>query len=220
MTYASYAQHHPNELKIVGVADPIEPRRQMVADLYDLAPEQCYTSAEALAAAGPTGRLYYQRHDGPPTCAHGAAVASRRLRHALEKPFATSEAELWQLVDAVQRYESKVAICHVLRFAPFYAAIRQKLIDGVIGELLNIQAVEHVSYHHMAVGFVRGKWNNKKRCFSPMLMSKSCHDLDSDHVDEKRRSARACRQLWQQFSVSSRKSATRRRYTLSGRLSD
>ena len=178
LTYASYAQHHPNELKIVGVADPIEPRRQMVADLYDLAPEQCYASAEALAAAGQQADFIINGTMDHQHVSTALPLLAAGYDMLLEKPFATSEAELWQLVDAVQRYESKVAICHVLRFAPFYTTIRQKLLDGVIGEILNIQAVEHVSYHHMAVGFVRGKWNNKERCFSPMLMSKSCHDLD------------------------------------------
>ena len=37
---------------------------------------------------------------------------------------------------------------------------------------------EHVSYHHMAVGFVRGKWRNRERRHSSMLMAKCCHDLD------------------------------------------
>ena len=71
-----------------------------------------------------------------------------------------------------------MAICHVLRYAPFYAAIRQQVIEGAIGDILNVQAAEHVSYHHVAVGFVRGKWNRHDYCGSSMLMAKSCHDLD------------------------------------------
>lgn len=85
---------------------------------------------------------------------------------------------MWELVKAARRYSRKVAICHVLRYAPFYVTIRQKVIDGVIGDIINIQATEHVSYHHLAVGYVRGKWNKKSYCHSSMLMSKSCHDLD------------------------------------------
>jgi predicted dehydrogenase len=37
---------------------------------------------------------------------------------------------------------------------------------------------EHVSYHHIAVGYVRGKWNNTEKCHSTMLLAKSCHDMD------------------------------------------
>ena len=178
LTYAAYAQHHPDELQIVGVADPLPARRQFVADLYDLPAARCFASAEALAAEE---RFADFAING--TMDHQHVATSLPLLAAgydllLEKPFAVSEAELWTLVEAAQRHERKVAICHVLRFAPFYTAIRQRLLDGVIGEVINVQAVEHVSYHHQAVGFVRGKWNSKRKCFSPMLMAKCCHDLD------------------------------------------
>ncbi len=178
LTYASYAQQYPDELRIVGVADPLAPRRQLVADRYDLAPEQCFASAEELAAQGKLADFVING-----TMDHQHVSTSLPLLAAgydllLEKPFATNESELWTLVDAARQHQRQVIICHVLRFAPFYAAIRQKVLDGAIGEILNLQAVEHVSYHHMAVGFVRGKWNSKRRCFSPMLMAKCCHDLD------------------------------------------
>ena len=178
LTYASYAQQHPDELRIVGVADPIEPRRRMVAELYDLAPEQCYASAEDLAAQGKQADFIINGtmdHQHVPTALPLLAAGYEML---LEKPFATNVEEMGQLVEAARRYQRKVVICHVLRFTPFYAAIRQQVIDGAIGDLINIQAVEHVSYHHMGVAFVRGKWNSKQRCFSPMLMAKCCHDLD------------------------------------------
>jgi len=178
LTYAAYAQHHPDELQIVGVADPLPARRQLVAELYQVPADRCFASAEALAAAP---RFADFAING--TMDHQHVATSLPLLAAgydllLEKPFAVSEAELWTLVEAAQRYARKVAICHVLRFAPFYTAIRQRVLDGVIGEVLNVQAVEHVSYHHQAVAFVRGKWNSKRKCFSPMLMAKCCHDLD------------------------------------------
>ncbi|MFK4998828.1 hypothetical protein ACI2OX_20585 [Bacillus sp. N9] len=47
-----------------------------------------------------------------------------------------------------------------------------------MGEIINIQTAENVGYSHMAVSFVRGKWNNKENCKSTMLLAKCCHDLD------------------------------------------
>ena len=85
---------------------------------------------------------------------------------------------MWALVETAERADRKVIICHVLRFAPFYRAVREQVLAGTIGEILNVQTVEHVSYHHMAVGFVRGKWANTAYCHSSMLMAKCCHDLD------------------------------------------
>ena len=176
--YAAYAKTHPEELRITGVADPNPLRRSQVAEEYDLAPEQCFESAEALARQG---RIADAVING--TMDHEHVPTSLPLLEAgydilLEKPFAVNEEEMWRLVRTAERLNRKVMICHVLRYAPFYIAVRQSVLDGVIGEIRNIQTVEHVSYHHMATCFVRGKWNRRDRCHASMLLAKCCHDLD------------------------------------------
>ncbi len=178
LVYASYAAKHPDELKIVGVADLMPLRRQQVAELYDLSPEQCFESAEELAARPQMADVIINGtmdHQHVPTALPLLAAGYDML---LEKPFATNEVEMWELARAARRHGRKVVICHVLRYAPFYVAIRQRVQAGEIGELVNVQTIEHVSYHHMAVGYVRGKWNRKAECHSSMLMAKCCHDLD------------------------------------------
>ena len=52
LMYASYAKLRPEKLKIVGVADPNKIRREATAKEYGLTPEQCFNSAEELAAKG------------------------------------------------------------------------------------------------------------------------------------------------------------------------
>jgi predicted dehydrogenase len=178
LTYASYAEHHPDQLQIVAVADPNPLRRDQTAARFGLVSDQCFASAQDLAARP---RLADFAINGTMDQQHvptSLPLLEAGYHLLLEKPFAIDEAQLWHLVEAARRHQRHVAICHVLRFAPFYAAIRQKVAAGTIGAVLNIQAVEHVSYHHMAVGFVRGKWNSQKTCGSTMLMAKSCHDLD------------------------------------------
>jgi predicted dehydrogenase len=96
----------------------------------------------------------------------------------LEKPLAISEEEMQVLVDAARRYGRRVMICHVLRYAPFYAEIRKRVALGAVGRLISIQTTEHVSFHHAVVGYVRGKYRSKKLCGTSMLLSKCCHDLD------------------------------------------
>jgi predicted dehydrogenase len=56
--------------------------------------------------------------------------------------------------------------------------IKKRISNDEIGEILSIVTEENVSYHHMSVAYVRGKWNNREICGSPMLMAKCCHDLD------------------------------------------
>ena len=176
--YASYAQQRPDRLRIVGVVDPHEQRRQAVAKTFGIKPQRCFPSVEELVAgprvadAAINGTM--DRHHVPtslPLLAAGYDIL-------LEKPFATSEQEMWALVGAARRDSRRVMICHVLRYAPFYRAIRERVARGEIGELVNIQTTEHVSYHHMAVGFIRGKWGRQAESGSSMLMAKCCHDLD------------------------------------------
>ena len=178
LSYAQYAEQHPDELRIVGVADQVDLRRRQVRERYNLSEKQCFKSAAELAKQPKTADVVING-----TMDHQHVPTSLPLLKAgydilLEKPFAASESQMWELVTAVREYKRTIMVCHVLRYAPFYAAIKQKVADGVIGEIINIQTTEHVSYHHMAVGFVRGKWRNKDTCHSSMLMAKSCHDLD------------------------------------------
>jgi predicted dehydrogenase len=178
IVYADYALGHPDELQIVGVVDPSEPRRLQAAMRYNLSPAQCHAAVAQLVARPKHADFVINGtmdHLHVPTSLPLLAAGYDIL---LEKPFATGESELWQLVQAARTHGRKISICHVLRYTPFYAAIRQEVIRGTIGDLLNVQTVEHVSYHHQAVGFVRGKWNRRDGCGSTMLMAKSCHDLD------------------------------------------
>ena len=178
LTYAGYAREHPDELRIVGVADLQEHRRALVSRLYGLSPAQCFETAEDLAARPRMADAIINGtmdHQHVPTSLPLLAAGYDML---LEKPFATSADELWALAHSAREHGRRVMICHVLRYAPFYMAVRKLVAEGEIGEVINVQTVEHVSYHHMAVGFVRGKWANKARCHSSMLMAKCCHDLD------------------------------------------
>jgi predicted dehydrogenase len=178
LAYASYAKSHPDELEIVAVADPRELRRRHAAQMFGLSPEHCFESAEQVAERPRLADVAINGtmdHQHVPTSLPLLAAGYDML---LEKPFATDEKEMWQLVHAARQHNRKVVICHVLRFTPFYRAIRQQVLDGVIGDILNVQTVEHVSYHHMAVGYVRGKWSTKSDSHSSMLMAKCCHDLD------------------------------------------
>lgn len=179
LVYASYAKHHPEELQIVGAADPDKGRLNDAVEAYGLEPDQTWESAEALAAQG--GPLADVVINGTMDRQHvptSLALLEAGYDILLEKPFAIDEEEMWDLVRCARKHGRKVMICHVLRYAPFYRAIRERVAAGEIGTIMSVQAIEHVSYHHMAMGFVRGKWHREDQCGSTMLMSKSCHDLD------------------------------------------
>jgi len=51
------------------------------------------------------------------------------------------------------------------------------LVSGEIGEVITIQHSENVSTWHYAHSYVRGSWRSRSHS-SPMILAKSCHDLD------------------------------------------
>lgn len=178
MLYASYAKLHPEALTIVGVADPDPIRRKKAAACYHIPQDMCFESAEALAARP---KLADAIINGTMDTQHvSTAIPLLRAGYhmLLEKPFAVNEAEMWELVRTARETGRRVMICHVLRYAPFYAQIKERLLRGDIGEIINIQCTEHVSYHHLAVSYIRGKWSNEEKCGASMLLAKCCHDLD------------------------------------------
>ena len=176
--YASLALSSPDKLRIVGVADPNPVRRKKAAELFDFGEEMCFETAGELAKRG---KLADAVING--TMDHQHMETAIPLLEAgydmlLEKPFATNEGEMRAIVDAARRNGSKVMICHVLRYTPFYSAIKKRVMSGELGKIINIQTNEHVSFDHLSSSYVRGKWANSKKCRTSMLLAKCCHDLD------------------------------------------
>ena len=178
MIYAEYAKIAPDKFKIVGVADPIELRRKLVAEEYGLKAEQCYRSAQELTSKGKIADAIINGTMDSDHVSTTVPLLELGYDVLLEKPFAVSEQEIDILENAVKRTKRKVMICHVLRYAPFYSELKKRVLNEEIGKIINIQTVEHVSYHHFASCFVRGKWRSKDQCGSSVLMAKCCHDLD------------------------------------------
>ncbi len=175
-TYGSYTFASPEELEIVGLADPDPGRLERTASVFDVPPERRFRSAEELAAqprfadAAINGTM--DRQHVPTTL----PLLDAGYHVLLEKPIAPGQDELLSLLLATRKSGRTLMICHVLRYAPFYAAIRQRVLDGEIGQIISINTSERVSYHHMAAAYVRGKW--RQRAENPMLLAKCCHDLD------------------------------------------
>jgi len=178
LIYAGHADIHPEEMKIVGVADPNPVRRKAVQEKYGFGDDMCFENAQELAEKG---KLADVAINGTMDGQHvETTVLLLRAGYdvLLEKPFAVNEEEMKVLVETARECGRKVMICHVLRYTPFYRAVKKAVLEGKIGDIINLQLTEHVSYHHMAVSYVRGKWASEKVCCAPMLLAKSCHDID------------------------------------------
>ena len=127
MIYASLADRNPELLRIVGVADPNPLRRRMVREKYGFSEDMCFESAQELAMKG---KLADAIING--TMDHQHIETSIPLLECgydmlLEKPFAMNETEAMELAACAKKNHSKVMICHVLRYAPFYYSIKERI---------------------------------------------------------------------------------------------
>lgn len=95
----------------------------------------------------------------------------------LEKPMSNSETECRAIAAAAEEAQRVLSVCHVLRYTPFYRTIKQLIDDGQVGEVASLSQVENVGYWHHAHSFVRGNWRCSEQT-SPMILQKSCHDMD------------------------------------------
>lgn len=175
--YAGYALAHPEELKIVAVAEPRRDRRERLADAHGIAPEHRFASwEELLAQPRLADAAFVCTLDGMHTAP--ALLALEKGYHILlEKPMSNTEEECRAIEAAARRADRVMAVCHVLRYTPFYQTIKALVDAGEIGEVCAAAQIENVGYWHQAHSFVRGNWRSSRET-SPMLLQKSCHDMD------------------------------------------
>lgn len=82
-----------------------------------------------------------------------------------------------RLADAADEAGVNVLVCHVLRYTPFFMALKNLIDSGKVGQVMQIRHCEDVGNVHQSHSFVRGNWGNSDRS-SPMILQKSCHDMD------------------------------------------
>ena len=176
--YASVSLEYPEKMKVVGIVDPDPVRRELMRERYSVPVENCFDDVsefvkrEKFADAVINGTMDHLH------VSTSIPVLEKGYDLLLEKPFAVNEEEMNRLVEVARKHKNKVVIGHVLRYTDFYQAIKQHVLNGDLGKIISIETCEHVSYHHMAASYVRGKWSSEKLCFAPMLLAKSCHDID------------------------------------------
>ena len=175
--YAPYALDYPNELKIVAVAEPNDERRERIKVEHSLSEADCVSSWNEIFNMGKVADIAIictmDRQHYEPT------MKALQLGYhvLLEKPMSPDPKECIAMEKQAEKYNCQLTICHVLRYTEFWTAIRNIIAEGTIGDVASLQLNENVEAMHMSHSFVRGNWSNKEES-SPMILQKSCHDMD------------------------------------------
>jgi predicted dehydrogenase len=178
--YGDYLLQNPHEGTVVAAADAAPHRLASFAARHGLPDTARFTSWEALLDARPeVDAVIITTQDRMHTAPALRALALG-YHVLLEKPISPDPTECLAIADAAERHGRVLTVCHVLRYTPYMTAVKELLESGAIGRLLSIQWTENVGWYHMAHSFVRGNWRRTDES-SPMILAKSCHDLDLLH---------------------------------------
>ena len=175
MIYARYAHEHGHV--IAAVAETDETKRRIAGDLFGIPEELRFREGRELLAM--------------PKMADAAIIATMDRDHyreavpamekgyhlLLEKPISPVPEETLSIEETALRTGRHVSVCHVLRYSPFFRALKKAVTDGKIGRVITIQHNENIGNFHIAHSFVRGNWRRSDLA-SPLIMQKSCHDMD------------------------------------------
>lgn len=175
--YGEYALNYPNDIEIVGFADPDTSKKGMFKKSHSIPDDMYFESWEDLLEK--------------PRLADAIIICTQDNMHyeptikaiekgyhvLLEKPMSTNPRECIEMGEAAKKHSRILSVCHVLRYTNFFTTIKKLINEGRIGELVSIQHNENVAYWHQAHSFVRGSWANSKES-SPMILAKCSHDMD------------------------------------------
>lgn len=175
--YMDYLDICPGKFKLLAVADPVRERRDYFKEKYNVPEELCFDSYEELLSKPKMADIAMictqdKLHFDPAMMA-----IDQKYDLLLEKPVAPTPEECYKISDNANKNGVKVLVCHVLRYSPFYKAMKKFISSGKLGEIMNVIHLEGLSHVHYSHSYTRGNWRNTEES-SPMLLAKCCHDAD------------------------------------------
>ncbi|KMW60717.1 Small Molecule Metabolism [Candidatus Rhodobacter oscarellae] len=95
-----------------------------------------------------------------------------------EKPVVISVDETLELARLIAEHDGvkRMMVGLVLRYSPLYRALRSAQADGHLGEIMSIEASEHIAPYHGS--FFMRDWRRDSNISGGFMLEKCCHDLD------------------------------------------
>lgn len=110
-------------------------------------------------------------------CDQLCLALSSGIKIFCEKPIVTTEEETFRLLAELRKHGSdQVMVGLVLRYAPLYQDLVELANGNELGNIMSIEASEHIPPVHGAFFF--RDWRRKASLSGGFLLEKCCHDLD------------------------------------------
>ena len=149
------------DTRLVAVCDVSAAARLAAKKKYKA--ENIYSDAESFFAAGKQADALFICTQDKEHRAHAVAAMKAGYDICLEKPVATTWEDCLEIYRVQKETGRKVMVCHVLRYSHFYAAVREVIRSGRIGQPVTFNQTENVGYWHDAHSYVRGAWRNRRK---------------------------------------------------------
>ncbi|TPW27349.1 Gfo/Idh/MocA family oxidoreductase [Martelella alba] len=163
------------DFEIVGHVDPQPAGLQALKD-FDIAPGRTYETPEALIENETFDLLMI----GSPNHMHLEHIRlglEAGLTVFSEKPIVTTIEESFALAALLNTYgHDRLLVGLVLRYSPLYRDLRRAQSEGMLGDVVSIEASEHIAPYHGA--FFMRDWRRYTRYSGSFMLEKCCHDLD------------------------------------------
>ncbi len=175
--YGEFAITHPWLFRFSGVAESNPDRRAAFAHAHHIESERVvddwrkaldFTTERDLVFICTPDRTHFEV---------ASAFAAKGCTIVLEKPVVTNAADCAAFAALAGTEANRIIVCHVLRYTPFFSALKKVIEQGRISSVVSINLQENIAWYHFAHSYVRGNWRSEALS-SPSILAKSVHDLD------------------------------------------
>ena len=163
--------------EVAAVVEPDDFRRNAFRERHGLPEDHAFQSVEALLSGPTIADFAFICTPDPTHFDVCAAVSAAGYDVLLEKPIATSLPDCLALLEVHRTSANQIYVAHVLRYSPFFRAIRALLGSGQYGDVRSLHLSEMIGHWHFAHSYVRGNWRRRDES-APIVLTKSSHDLD------------------------------------------
>ena len=164
-----------SEAELVAYADP-QPIGQAYAMKNNFFPQKCYQTLNDMIEKESLDLLMI----GSPNHLHLEHIKEglyAGLKIFAEKPIVVNENQTFELAKLIKEFGvDQILVGLVLRYSQHARSVRELIENNVIGEVVSIEASEHIMPWHG--GFFMRNWRRKEKYSGGFMLEKCCHDID------------------------------------------
>jgi predicted dehydrogenase len=165
-----------HDFEIAGYVDPA-PAGLPTLEKHGISPGRAYATPQELVTNEKLDLLMI----GSPNHLHlehiRFGLTETDLKIFCEKPIVSTMEQTYELAALLARHGSeRLMVGLVLRYSPHFRRVMAAKAEGMLGEVVSIEASEHIEPEHGA--FFMRDWRRYEQYAGGFMLEKCCHDLD------------------------------------------